>query len=386
MTNTNNPEEIEVLDSSKHGESPMAASSGNPDAIVAAISLMTRQLVSSITTLNSSMDHSFGEMKETLGNLVYEGEEQDEGSVNSDSEKEHDKAPNKDSATTTDKARQPASDNTSKSSQKSLENHNDKSKCQESSSKEENTTLAGIASSLKLGHKKAPPVNEQFAGILKEVMRVKLDDDVLLDTKNRYTRPENCQCLEPTQVNHLIWDKLKHETRSGDLKLQRIQANLLKGIIPIVSIVEKLVKVQDKIPVEVLDVEAVLKTATDSVAMLGAANFGLNMQRRDNIKPELNADYKHLCSPTVPFTEFLFGDDPDLSKQLKDLAEATKVSKKISKNHEPKQDYKGQNYNKSYKHSKGKRFGYKYSHNHHLNSRRPSFSANKQKEEGKKHK
>lgn len=52
------------------------------------------------------------------------------------------------------------------------------------------------------------------------------------------------------------------------------------------------------------------------------------MQRRDNIKPELNADYKHLCSPTVPFTDFLFGDDPDLSKQLKDLAEATKVSKK----------------------------------------------------------
>ncbi|KXJ27931.1 hypothetical protein AC249_AIPGENE2884 [Exaiptasia diaphana] len=135
----------------------------------------------------------------------------------------------------------------------------------------------------------------------------------------------------PTQVNHLIWDKLKHETRSGDLKLQRIQANLLKGIIPIISIVEKLV-------VEVLDVEALLKTATDSVAMLGAANFGLNMQRRDNIKPELNADYKHLCPPTVPFTEFLFGDDPDLSKQLKDLAEATKVSKKISKNHEPKQD------------------------------------------------
>ena len=77
-------------------------------------------------------------------------------------------------------------------------------------------------------------------------MRVKLDDDVLTETKNRYTRPVNCECLEPTQVNHLLWDKLKHDTRSSDLKLQLIQANLLKEIIPIVLVVEQLVKVQDK--------------------------------------------------------------------------------------------------------------------------------------------
>lgn len=176
-----------------------------------------------------------------------------------------------------------------------------------------------------MGRKKAPAVNAQFAGILKEVMRVKLDDDVLTETKNRYTRPVNCECLEPTQVNHLLWDKLKHDTRSSDLKLQLIQANLLKEIIPIVLVVEQLVKVQDKISEELLDIPSLIRTATDS------ENFGLNKQR-DSIKPELNAHYKHLCSPTVPFTDFLFGDDPDLSKQLKDLAEATKVNKKISKN------------------------------------------------------
>lgn len=124
--------------------------------------------------------------------------------------------------------------------------------------------------------------------------------------------------------------------------------------------------------------------------MLGAANFGLHLQRRDNIKPELNADCKQLCSHTVPFTDFLFRDDPNPSKQLKDLAEATEVSKKISKNSESKQDsYRGQNYRqKSYKNNKGRKFGYKYSQNQHLNinSKRPSFSTHKQKEEGKKHK
>ena len=108
--------------------------------------------------------------------------------------------------------------------QQQLTNNNSTSP---SSSKEQNSTLTNIANSLKLGQK-----NAQFTAILKEVMRVKLDDDVLTEMKNRYIRPENCECLESTQVNHLIWDKLKHETRSSDLKLQRIQTNLLKGNYP----------------------------------------------------------------------------------------------------------------------------------------------------------
>ena len=321
ITNKQNPEEI----SSKHGDSPNSLR--KPDSVIEAISLMTKQLVSSIVTLNSSMDHSFTEMKETLGNLAYVEESADEeGSVNSDAEKETDKAPNKDSASTKDQNLLGSSNAYNVNNQLTLTN--DTNPTDPESFKEENSTLAGIASNLKLGQKKAPAVNAQFAGILKEVMRVKLDDDVLTETKNRYTRPENCECLEPTQVNYLIWDKLKPDTRSSDLKLQRVQANLLKGIIPVVGVVEQLVKVQEKISEELLDIPSLIRTATDPVAFLGAAN----LQRRDNIKQELNADYKHLCSPTVPLTGFLFGDDPDLSRQLKDLAEATKVSKKISKN------------------------------------------------------
>ena len=90
MTNKQNPEEISALDSSKQGDSPNSL--GKPDAIIEAISLMTKQLVSSITTLNYSMDHSFTDMKEILGNLAYvEESANEEGSVNSDAEKETDK-------------------------------------------------------------------------------------------------------------------------------------------------------------------------------------------------------------------------------------------------------------------------------------------------------
>ena len=183
------------------------------------------------------MDHSFTEMKETLGNLAnVEESANEEGSVNSDAEKDRQGA-NKDSASTRDQNLSGSSNANNVNDQLTLTNNTNQTDPE--SFKEENSTLAGIASNLKLGQK-----NAKFAGILKEVMRVKLDDDVLTETKNRYTRPVNCECLEPTQVNHLLWDKLKHDTRLSDLKLQqRIQANLRKGIIPIVLVVEQLVKV-----------------------------------------------------------------------------------------------------------------------------------------------
>lgn len=193
--------------------------------------------------------------------------------------------------------------------------------------------------------------------------------------------------MEPTKVNHLIWDKLKSETHSSDIKLQRVQTNLVKGVIPIVSLIEELVNARDKIPSEVLDVEEILKKATDAVALIGAANFDLNMRRRDNIRLELNEDYKHLCSSTVPFTDYLFGDDIDLSKQLNDLAEATKVSKKIK--HESKGDTRKTSNYRSFKFNK-RGFGYKrgqYSrsngYKNNLNWKRPSL---KHKEEGRRQK
>ena len=129
-----------------------------------------------------------------------------------------------------------------------------------------------------------------------------------------------------------------------------MQSNLVKGLVPVVSVTENIVQARGKIPEDVLDVPELIRAATDAIALVGAANFELNMRRRDNIKPELNEDYKHLRSSSVPFTEFLFGNNADLSKQLKYLAEATKVSKKLS----PKAEGHKNNGYRGYKHAKSK--------------------------------
>ena len=177
--------------------------------------------------------------------------------------------------------------------------------------------LQGIANDLKLDRKKAPGVDEHMAKIVQGLLREKLADEALTATQNRYNTPENCECLTSTKVNHLIWDKLKSGTRSADIKLQRVQSNLVKGLVLTVSVIEKLVKARDNIPKDALDV------------------------------PELS----------VPFTKFLFGNDADSSKQMKDLAEETKVSKKLN----PRARCHESNGYRGYKHTKANGFGSKCS-------------------------
>lgn len=96
--------------------------------------------------------------------------------------------------------------------------------------------LSEIANYFKLDNKKGPAVNQHLAKIV--LMREKLSEEVLTETKNRYNRPENCDCLSTTKVSHLIGDKLKLETRSNDIKLQRVRSTLVKGVTPMVSVVE----------------------------------------------------------------------------------------------------------------------------------------------------
>lgn len=367
-----------------------AAPNNGESAIVAAISSMSELVVSSIASLKSTMNESFGQMKDSIDQLVIEegplqeNEEQLEIAAKTDQAQQPDKNQQSGSAESTNGAKKPTSPETTEQSINTLINQSSESQRDAPGGKID--LLSGIANDLKLDQKKAPAINEQIAKIVHGLMREKLTDEVLTAAQNRYNTPENCECLASTKVNHLIWDKLKPDTRSADIKLQRVQSNLVKGLIPVVSIVEKLVQARDKIPKDALDAPELIRAATDAIALIGAANFELNMRRRDNIKPELNEDYKHLCSSSVPFSEFLFGNDADLSKQLKDLAEATKVSKKLN----PKAESHKSNGYRGYKNAKSKGFGYKYSSrgqgtqtNKHLNWKRPGPPYNK-KDEGRR--
>ena len=73
----------------------------------------------------------------------------------------------------------------------------------------------------------------------------------------------------------------------------------------------------------------ILDHVMDSIALLANANFKLNMKRQELIEHELNPPYTRLCKDEMKPSTKLFGDD--LTKHLKDMAEAKKAGQQMQK-------------------------------------------------------
>lgn len=113
------------------------------------------------------------------------------------------------------------------------------------------------------------------------------------------------------------------------MKLQKVQTSLFKGLCALTTAVNKLLGNLSSIP----SGNEILLEATDAFALIANANLELNQRRRELMKPDLNNDYKHLCSSSssVTITDQLFGDD--LAKEVKELTEVNRVGKKVATNH-----------------------------------------------------
>ena len=77
----------------------------------------------------------------------------------------------------------------------------------------------------------------------------------------------------------------------------------------------------------------------DALSLLTRVNYELNMQRKQLMKPDIGKDYAAFCSPHVPFTHLLFGDD--LQKQLKDIGDVNKIGAKVQHHRGPQRNPSG---------------------------------------------
>ena len=67
----------------------------------------------------------------------------------------------------------------------------------------------------------------------------------------------------------------------------------------------------------------------DSIALFGHANWKLNINQREIIKPDLNPPYTRLCKEDIKPTTKLFDDD--LSKHLKEMFEVKRAGQQMQK-------------------------------------------------------
>lgn len=171
-----------------------------------------------------------------------------------------------------------------------------------------------------------PNVSDQLAQVINKTLRTKLSEEKLKEKQNAYPRPQNCATLEATRVNPEIWAQLQPSTRSRDIRLQKVQSLLLKGLMPLIQLLEICRQSQDAAMSN--DKGKIIRLILDAVTLFAQANAELNSRRRAMIKPDLNEKFQQICGDHVPITTFLFGDD--VAKTLQDIASTNRVSQKIA--------------------------------------------------------
>ena len=149
---------------------------------------------------------------------------------------------------------------------------------------------------------------EELAASVNYLMSSKLEDTQMNETFEKYPRPPNATHLRVPKVNPLIWENVSTKSKTLDLKLQRCQRPLVKGLTAVLG---------------AFDSANLTEQQQDAVALLSNAVFELNNTRKDLLKPELNQRYAHLCKVVTPTSEWLFGDD--LHKRVREMDEEQKT-------------------------------------------------------------
>ena len=151
-----------------------------------------------------------------------------------------------------------------------------------------------------------------MGNFLQTLMSSRLDNQKRESLCEKHLIPENTRLLDVPKVNEEIWRVLSLDARSKDVKLQKIQSNCLRAIVPVVRAIDHLVKNQSQ--TYQVDVESIVTLLVDSLVLISCASSEMNSWRRDSMKKELNHEYTDLCSQQNPVTKYLFRDN--ITEQL----------------------------------------------------------------------
>ena len=79
---------------------------------------------------------------------------------------------------------------------------------------------------------------------------------------------------------------------------------------------------------ELLDLNKLITSNIDALALLGHVSHEMSLKRWDAIRPHLKKDYASLCASLLPITIFLFGDD--LQAQLNNIRASSRIGQAVT--------------------------------------------------------
>ena len=143
-----------------------------------------------------------------------------------------------------------------------------------------------------------------------------MSDTKLKNKLNKYCRPSNCEKLTVPKVrlSPEIWGQISHAEKQQNLRLANVQTAINRAGIAVAKCIDVLLEAhQNNAPPQV---DKLIKTTTDALALLGHANVDLSLCRREYLRPCLNQEYSTLCLTQYTATSLLFGVNLPFCKRI----------------------------------------------------------------------
>ena len=180
-----------------------------------------------------------------------------------------------------------------------------------------------------------PKVNDRLSELIDTMLRAKVSDEKMKEKAGRFKQPQNCENLLLPKINPEIWSKMASRAKSRDLNLQNVQLYLIIGLIPVIQSLQKLYDwrkmakkaVNKSVSISDEDLSGIASDFCDSFSLLAHSNYQICLRRMEFIKPELNAQFRSLCT-SAPIISWLFGDD--ICGQIKDLQQHNQIGVRLT--------------------------------------------------------
>ena len=185
-----------------------------------------------------------------------------------------------------------------------------------------------------------PKVDENLAEVVNAGISQPIDRKIASALCEKQVRPDNCTYLTVPKINKELWvsSSLYKSLKDNDRKFQTTQGYLTAGLVPLVKLMDHLLKTNQ--PKE-------FEMAKDAFQLLAYAHRDITNSRRSHIRPGINEKYKQLCNDNTPLTSNLLGDDLEI--QLKSMDTMRKLSTEIGRGKQDFNHMRHQNRKRDYK-------------------------------------
>ncbi|XP_023933296.1 uncharacterized protein LOC112042656 [Lingula anatina] len=181
----------------------------------------------------------------------------------------------------------------------------------------------------------SPSMMPELAEILNRITSKRISDEKIKEKLEKFPPPANLSGLKVPKVNTEVWNKILPATRGKDIRLQKAQTRVVRALTPLAQLANMFLEAKNK--KESFDIPAGLSLVLNAFSFVANGSIEISLRRRELIKPDLHREYRDVCSPDTPITEWLFGDD--FAGVVKGINETNKVATKVGS----RKDYYGRN-------------------------------------------